>query len=120
MQYRLLGPVEVLDGDRVVAIGGGQRQSLLALLLIHANEVLSTDRLIDELWGSTPPPTAAKSLQVKVSTLRKALGQPGHRPGDGPLVTRGNGYALRVNPDDVDSLRFGRLVGEWAEDARRR
>ena len=112
MQYRLLGPLEVLDGDRVVAIGGGQRQSLLALLLIHANEVLSTDRLIDELWGSTPPPTAAKSLQVKVSTLRKALGQPGHRPGDGPLVTRGNGYALRVNPDDVDSLRFGRLVGE--------
>jgi DNA-binding SARP family transcriptional activator len=112
VQYRLLGPLEVLDGDRVVAIGGGQRQSLLALLLIHANEVLSTDRLIDELWGSTPPATAAKSLQVKISTLRKALGQAGQGPGVGPLVTRGNGYALRVSPDDVDSLRFGRLVEE--------
>ena len=102
MQYRLLGPVEVVDGDRAVAIGEGRRRSLLALLLIHANELLSQDRLIDELWGERPPPTAAKSLQVHVSALRKRLGA----AEEGPLVTRGHGYLFQVDAEDVDSLRF--------------
>ena len=108
MQYRLLGPVEVVDGDRAVAIGEGRRRSLLALLLIHANELLSQDRLIDELWGQRPPPTAAKSLQVHVSALRKRLGA----AEEGPLVTRGHGYLFRVDAEDVDSLRFERSLEE--------
>jgi DNA-binding SARP family transcriptional activator len=108
MQYRLLGPLEVLDGDRVVAIGEGKRQSLLALLLIHANELVSADRLIDELWGERPPPTAAKSLQVHVSRLRKELG--GMR--GGPVVTRSHGYLLRVGEDELDSRTFERELDE--------
>lgn len=111
MQYRLLGPLEVLDGARSVEIGAGRRRSLLALLLIHANEVISADRLVDQLWGERPTTTAAKSLQVHVSALRKRLGG-----GDeGPILTRGGGYLLQVDPDDVDSLRFER----WLEEADR-
>ena len=64
MDFRLLGPLEVFDGARAVVIGGGKRRSLLALLLLHSNEVVSADRLIDELWGEHPPATAAKGLQV--------------------------------------------------------
>ena len=106
MRYRLLGPLEVLDGDRVLPLGSGRRLSLLALLLIDANEVVPADRLIDELWGESPPPTAAKSLQVRVSQLRKALGQSGTDPTGGPLLTRGNGYLLRVGDDELDSRSF--------------
>ena len=106
MRYRLLGPLEVLDGDRVVSVGSGRRLSLLALLLIDANEVVPADRLIDELWGESPPPTATKSLQVRVSQLRRALGQGGADPSGGPLLTYGNGYLLRVGEDELDSRRF--------------
>ena len=67
---------------------------------------MPADRLIDELWGESPPPTAAKSLQVRVSQLRKALGQSGADPSGGPLLTRGNGYLLRVADDELDSRRF--------------
>ena len=124
MQYRLLGPLEVLDGERSVDIGGGRRRSLLALLLIHANEVISADRLVDQLWGERPTPTATKSLQVHVSALRKRLG----RGDEGPILTRGGGYLLQVDPDDVDSLRFERWLeesdrllaaGDWAPAAVR-
>ncbi len=111
MQYRLLGPLEVTDGDRKVPIGAGRRGSLLTLLLIHANEAVSADRLIDQLWGERPPPTAAKSLQVHVSALRKRLGG----RAEGPLLTRAHGYLLRVDADDLDIFRFER----WLEEADR-
>ena len=93
MDFRLLGPLEVFDGGRAVVIGGGKRRSLLALLLLHGNEVVSADRLIDELWGERPPPTAAKGLQVYVSQLRKELQNGSDRDGD-VLVTRAHGYLL--------------------------
>ena len=64
MEFRLLGPLEVLDSDRPVPLGRGRQRALFALLLIHANEVVSTDRLIDQLWGEAPPRTALKSVQV--------------------------------------------------------
>jgi DNA-binding SARP family transcriptional activator len=73
MDFHILGPLEVLAEGRVVRVGGGKQRALLALLLLHANETLSTDRLIDELWGDQPPTTAAKSVQVHISRLRKAL-----------------------------------------------
>jgi DNA-binding SARP family transcriptional activator len=115
VDFSVLGPLEVSDGVRAVVVGGDKRRSLLALLLLHGNEVVSADRLIDELWGEHPPPTAAKSLQVHVSRLRKDLQNGADRNGD-VLVTRGNGYQLRLGSDDLDVQRFERSVsaGEHA------
>ena len=73
MDYRILGPLEVCDGDRSGRLGGDKQRALLAILLLHANEVVSADRLIDDLWGERPPPAALRTLQAYVSRLRKAL-----------------------------------------------
>ena len=73
MNFRILGPLEVLDEGRALSVGGSKQRALLALLVLHANEPLSTDRLIDALWAERPPATAAKTVQVHVSRLRKAL-----------------------------------------------
>jgi DNA-binding SARP family transcriptional activator/tetratricopeptide (TPR) repeat protein len=108
MQFRLLGPLEVVDGDRSLALGGRKQRSLLAMLLLHANDVLSTELLVDEVWGGSPPATVAKSVQVYVSRLRKELG-------DGRLVTRSPGYLLRVEPSELDLARFQALVAEAAD-----
>jgi DNA-binding SARP family transcriptional activator len=106
MDFRLLGPLEVVsEHDQLVALGGVKQRSLLAVLLLQANEVVSTDRLIDQLWGAAPPATVAKSIQVYVSRLRKALGNE-------RLVTQPPGYVLRVDPSDVDLGRFEQLVSE--------
>ena len=70
MEFRILGPLEALDEGRDVALAGSKRRALLALLLVHANETVSIERLIDELWGESPPATAAKTLQAHVSRLR--------------------------------------------------
>lgn len=110
MQARILGPLEVLvDGTRVEIPGGKQRE-LLAILLIHANEVVSSDRLIEELWGETPPPSALKTLQSLVSRLRSNLGSAGEA-----LETHGHGYRLRIEPGDLDAEAF--RIG--LEDGRR-
>src|SRR6202011_4112616 len=96
MDFRILGPLEVCDGDRAVGLGGDKQRALLAVLLLHRNEVVSADRLIDELWGQRLPPAALKALQAHVSRLRKALDSNGggSLDGGGPggmLVTRGHG-----------------------------
>ena len=88
---------------------GPTRRGLLAILLLHAGEVLTADRLIDELWGERAPATAAKSLQVHVWRLRKALGGDG---GEGPLATQAGGYVLRVQPGQLDLEVFERLLAE--------
>jgi DNA-binding SARP family transcriptional activator len=105
IEFRLLGPLEVTLHERPLELGGVKQRSLLAILLLHANQVLSSDRLIDELWGASPPPTAAKSVQVMVSKLRKKLG-------DRRLVTHPPGYVLRVEPAALDLARFEQLLGE--------
>ena len=74
VEFRLLGPLEVVEHDRPVAIGGGKQRALMAILLLRANEVVSTERLIDELWGESPPSTAVTALHGYVSRLRKLLG----------------------------------------------
>ena len=112
MEFRLLGPLEVADAGRSVAIGSGKRRALLALLLLHANEVVSSERLIDELWGERPPATAAKSLHVHVSHLRKELAHGSANGGGQVLLTRGSGYVARVEPGDLDTLRFEQLLGD--------
>src|SRR5215207_2163646 len=105
MEFRLLGPLEMLERDRVLMVGGGKQRALLAVLLLHANEVVSTDRLLDDVWGSSPPATAAKSIQLYVSRLRKEIP-------DGRLVTRPPGYVLRVGRDELDLEVFERLRRE--------
>ena len=105
MDFRILGPLEALEGSRAVALGGQRRRAVLAALLLHVNEPVSSERLIDELWGEAAPEGAMKTLQVNVSRLRKALPE-------GVLVTRGHGYELCVEPDDLDAHRFERLVDE--------
>src|SRR5438034_8807621 len=102
MDFRILGPLEVLDDERPLDVGGGKQRSVLAVLLLHANEVVSSDRLIDELWPDEPPPSAPKIVQAHVSRLRKAL----DGAGAGILLTRGHGYELRVEPDQLDVRRF--------------
>ncbi len=99
MDVRILGPLEVYDGDGPVAIGGAKPRGLLAALVLNANKVVSTDRLIDTLWGERPPETAAKALQVHVSQLRKALGADSIR-------TRSPGYVLELGQGDLDVHRF--------------
>lgn len=107
MDYRILGPLEVADGDRRVAVGGERQRAVLGHLLLHRNEVVASERLIDELWGGRPPPTAGKILQNYVSQLRRALGANGS---DGPLETHGRGYRLRVAPGALDLERFERCL----------
>src|SRR3954447_22353534 len=105
MNFRILGPLEVLEDDRRVTLGGAKQRALLALLVLHANETMSVDRLIEELWGEHPPATAAKAVQAHVSRLRRALGRQ-------VVTTRDHGYELIADPDDVDFRRFERLLAE--------
>jgi predicted ATPase/class 3 adenylate cyclase len=111
MDFRILGPLEVLDEDRAVTLSGSKQRALLALFLVHANETLTTDRLIDELWGAHPPARAAKTVQMHVSRLRRALGADG-----GMIVTREGGYELRLRPEQLDSLQFEWLSAQGSGD----
>ena len=102
----MLGPLEVLaDDGEALPLGGRRPRALLALLLFHANEVVSTDRLIDGIWGDEPPASAPGALQVHVHSLRRALGAD-------RIVTRPPGYVLRVEPGELDLDRFERLAAE--------
>ena len=105
LEFRLLGPLEAVEDDRPLALGGAKQRALLAVLLLHANQVVSSDRLIDEVWGESPPATAGKMVQVYVSRLRKQLGE-------ARLLTRAPGYLLQVDPAELDVARFERLVAE--------
>ena len=112
MDFNILGPIEAIEGGRPLALGGAKQRALLGMLLLHANEVVSADRLIDELWSGDGRTEAVRSLQVAVSRLRKALGAgEGAGAGDGTIVTRPPGYELRVAPERLDSMRFEVLVG---------
>jgi DNA-binding SARP family transcriptional activator len=105
--------VEVLDGQRLVELGRPKQRVLLAVLLVHANQVLGLDRLIQELWGEEPPAQATASLQAYVSNLRRAL-EPGRAARTPPrvLVTQPPGYRLVVAPGELDAARFASLAAE--------
>ncbi len=111
--FRILGPLEVLDGDRAVALGGLRQRALLALLLLRANEVVSTDRLIAELWGESPPPTARQTVQVYISQLRRAVPADGSRAS--AIETRAPGYLLHVAHGQLDLDRFQELSASGRE-----
>src|SRR5262249_29334562 len=99
MQYSVLGPLEVSEGGRPVEVTGGRQRALLAVLLLHANRVVSVERLVHALWGDEPPETATKAVQVLVSQLRKLLGPE-------RLVTKAPGYVLRVGEGELDVDRL--------------
>src|SRR4051794_39566508 len=109
MRFAVLGPLEVSEAGRSIPVPGSKQRALLALLLLHANHIVPSDRIIDELWGEEPPQAGVTALQVRVSQLRKALGPHGAR-----LETRAPGYALRVERDELDLHRFERLTQEAA------
>ncbi len=107
MEFRILGPMEVVHDGRPVVLGRSRERAVLALLLASPNRVVSAERLADDLWGGDPPEGAAHSLQVFVSRLRKALREAG---GDGVVVTRPPGYVALVAPEHLDAARFEALV----------
>jgi len=109
MEFRILGPLEVVaDGGGLVTLAAAKQRALLAILILSANEPVSSDRLIEELWSGRPPASAKKVLQTYVSKLRRALGS-------GALVTQPPGYALRIAPEALDHHRFEHLVAEARE-----
>jgi len=107
MKFGVLGPVEARVDGKPVALGGPKPRALLAILLLHANNAVSRDRLIEGLWGDSPPPNAAHSLDDYVSRLRKVLGAD-------RIARRAPGYVLRVEPDESDLVLFERLAEQGA------
>jgi DNA-binding SARP family transcriptional activator/pimeloyl-ACP methyl ester carboxylesterase len=105
MQFALLGPLEANDGAGQIRLGGRKQRALLARLLLDANRTVATERLVDDLWGDDVPDSAQKMVQIYVSQLRKVLPE-------GTLQTRPPGYALAVDLDSIDSIRFERLRRE--------
>ncbi len=101
MEFRILGPLEVVDDGRAVELGGSRPRTLFTILLLRRNEVVPAERLREDLYGTEQPATGAKSIQAHISRLRKALGA-------NRLRTRGGGYALLTNPDEVDAERCAR------------
>src|SRR5258708_22964054 len=99
MRVCVLGPVEAWEDGRELALGPVRQRALFALLHLHAGDVVSTDRLIDGLWGERPPASAAKLLQGYVSQLRRALPQE-------TIVTRGPGYLLRAGETDASDFQY--------------
>ena len=113
MEYRILGPLEALDGRGPVALGTVKERLVLAVLLLHANEVVSRDRLIAELWGERPPATAKKAVNVYISQLRKALAH----DGADPIETTAGGYRLSIAADQLDSTSLQQLLVRARESA---
>ena len=105
MEYRILGPLEVVEHGHNLPLGGVRQRALLAVLLLHRREVVSVDHLIEALWGDNPPLTAAKTIQVYVSRLRKVLGAE-------ILETSGRGYRLVVDSGSCDVDQFDALLAE--------
>jgi DNA-binding SARP family transcriptional activator/DNA-binding beta-propeller fold protein YncE len=103
MEFLILGPLEVRNGEHTVRLGAAKQRALLGVLLLHANEAVSTARLVDELWGETPPTTAEKLVQGYVHALRKQLG-------DGVVQTQAPGYRLSVEANALDLAEFERLI----------
>ncbi|MEV6652914.1 BTAD domain-containing putative transcriptional regulator [Streptomyces sp. NPDC051219] len=105
MRYRILGRLDVFDGTQWTSLNAAKQRAVLGLLLINANHFVSTDALVHELWGDQVPRSAAKSLQVYVHRLRRALGT-----AEGALLTRSGGYELSVCPGETDAGRFAALA----------
>ena len=113
MEFRVLGSIEVVENGRRLTVATGRQLAVLAFLLIHANRVVSADRIVDALWGDEPPESGAKAVAFHVVRIRDAL-EPGRQRGQlsGILATEPAGYVLRVAPEQIDAARFERVVAE--------
>ena len=105
VEFGILGPLLLTENGRELTLPGARERSVLTYLLLHAGEVVSVDRLVDELWGEAPPKTARKSLRVRVTGIR-------HVVGDGVLLTQASGYVVRLGRDQLDLHRFEQLVAD--------
>ncbi|MFJ9693773.1 BTAD domain-containing putative transcriptional regulator [Kitasatospora sp. NPDC101183] len=110
MEIRLLGPLEIVDGDQQLSIGGPRQQVVLAMLALNANRVTPNDQLVDAVWGEFPPATARSQIQICISALRRVLVDAGRAD---LIVTRPSGYLLATAAGELDLDRFARL-GEAA------
>src|SRR5262245_57934599 len=106
MQISVLGPLEASIDDRRLALGGAKQRAVLAMLGLEANRTVTADRLIEGLWGEEPPASAPKMVQNYVWRLRKVLAEDGGTE----ILTHGQGYELRIDPEQVDVRRLERLV----------
>ena len=113
MEYRILGPLEVVDEGEPVVLGRLKERLVLAILLLHANELVARERLIDELWGESPPPTARKAVNGYVSQLRKAL----TRNGSDPITTADGGYRIELDLGELDAARLQQVLAAARERA---
>ena len=115
MEIRILGPIEVVDGGAPLSLPRGRARSLLGLLVLDAGEAVSVDRLVDELWGESPPPTVNTALQGLVYKLRNSI-EPQRNKGEPPtiLLTRPPGYLLDLAPEQIDTNRFRRMLAQAA------
>jgi DNA-binding SARP family transcriptional activator len=111
VEFRILGPLEVVEDGNPVALGTLKERLVLGVLLLHANEFVSRERLIDDLWGEAPPPTARKAVNVYISKLRQTLTRDGHDP----IATADGGYRLRVESELLDVDRMRALVARAGE-----
>ena len=116
LAFRVLGPLEVLDGDRPVAVGGPKERLVLALLLARVNSPVSVDALVEAVWGGRPPRTAERTVHAYVARLRRTL-EPRRPPGEPStvLVTVGRGYELRLNAAQLDAARFTELAARGSD-----
>ena len=116
MQFRVLGPPEVVRDGRMVPLGGPKHRALLVLFLLRPNRFVAADWLVDALWDGRPPPSADITLRTYVAGLRRAV-EPHRSPREAARVlrSRSKGYELRVDPDSIDATRFRHLVDRAAE-----
>lgn len=105
MEFRILGPLEVVAGDRPLLLGGPKQRAVLAHLILRANHPVHSERLIDGLWGDEPPDSARNTLQTYVYRLRKVLG-------DERLTGSDGGYVLNAETGEIDAARFEAIVKE--------
>jgi DNA-binding SARP family transcriptional activator len=109
VEYRILGSLQVLADGTVADLGPPKQRAVLAILILHANEIVPTDRLIDLVWTETPPRTAAHSIQIYISELRKTI-EP--LAAGSVIATRPPGYVLEADPESIDAGRFTQLVAD--------
>jgi DNA-binding SARP family transcriptional activator len=111
MRFRILGPLEVQTEQGWTSIGASKWRAALACLLLNAGQIVSTDTLIDELWGDAPPVRASNLVSIYVLRLRRLIGDTEGQV----LVTRAPGYQLRLGDDDIDEQQFGKLMSQGRE-----
>ena len=114
LEFRILGPLDVVDESGPVDLGGKRQRATLAILLLNANRVVSVDRLADDLYAGAAPATALKQVQRQISELRKALGS------ESVIETRSPGYVIRLAPEQLDLTLFERLAAEASESEAQR